>query len=306
MMRVLILILIGPAALLLINPALAQSASGGCVPDGLKADNSLDQITEIYEKCASQWESKLGEYALRLFWLLAAIEFTWNAIRLVFRNADLNEFLAELVNQIFFLGIFLALLTNATVWTKSIVLSFQEAAIGALAQNGVATGIEPSKFFDTGVNLAGTIISMATWSDIGLTLVSVLGGFIILICFGLIAAAIILAKVESYIVLSAGVLLMGFGGSRWTKDFALKTVIYAVSVGAKLFVLQLIAGLGVQVIRTWSVLASAQATDPVTKLPLVGESQLTNILIIIGSTMVLWVLAKSVPDMIQGLINGDR
>ena len=51
----------------------------------------------------------------------------------------------------------------------------------------------------------------------------VLASLIILFCFALIAAAIILALVESYIVLSGGVLLMGFGGSRWTKDFAVKT-----------------------------------------------------------------------------------
>jgi type IV secretion system protein TrbL len=125
----------------------------------------------------------------------------------------------------------------------------------------------------------------------------VAASLVILVCFALIAAAIILALVESYIVLSAGVLLMGFGGSRWTKDFALKTVIYAVSVGAKLFVLQLIAGLGAQVIGAW-------ATLPVGSGVLAPTNATSNILIIVGSTLVLWVLVKTVPDMIQGLING--
>ena len=109
----------------------------------------------------------------------------------------------------------------------------------------------------------------------------------------MIAAAIILSLVESYIVLSAGVLLMGFGGSRWTKDFALKTVIYAVSVGAKLFVLQLIAGLGAQIIGGWASLPEGQSV-------LAPVNATSNILVIVGSTLVLSVLVKTVPEMIQG------
>ena len=53
----------------------------------------------------------------------------------------------------------------------------------------------------------------------------------------LIAAFMVLALVESYLIISMSVIFMAFGGSRWTKDFAVSTVRYTVSVGAKLFVL---------------------------------------------------------------------
>ena len=276
------------------EPALAQSACAA----GPATDNSLDRIVDLYRNCARQWEASLGGFALRLFWLLAAIEFAWSGIRLAFRNADLNEWLAELVNQVFFLGLFLALLTNATAWTGAIVESFRSAGAAALRANGVAAGIAPSDIFDTGVDMASKVLGELSIYAIPQSLVAVAAAFVILIAFALIAAAMILALVESYVVLSAGVLLMGFGGSRWTKDFALKTVIYAVSVGAKLFVLQLIAGLGAQVIGAWASLPAAQSmTAPVNTVP--------NMLIIVGSSLVLWVLVKTVPDMIQGLINGS-
>ena len=42
------------------------------------------------------------------------------------------------------------------------------------------------------------------------------------VCFALDGSFLILALVESYVVISAGVLFMGFGGSRFTKDYALK------------------------------------------------------------------------------------
>ncbi len=275
------------------EPALAQSTCAA----GPATDNSLDRIVDLYRNCARQWEVSLGDFALRLFWLLAAIEFAWSSIRLAFRNADLNEWLAELVNQVFFLGLFLALLTNATAWTGAIVESFRSAGAAALRANGVAAGIAPSDIFDTGVNIAAKMLEALSITAPVQSLFVVLAALIILLGFALIAAAIILALVESYIVLSAGVLLMGFGGSRWTKDFAVKTVIYAVSVGAKLFVLQLIAGLGAQVIGAWANLPPGQSL-------IAPVNATSNILVIVGSTLVLSVLVKTVPDMIQGLING--
>ena len=275
-------------------PALVQT---GCTVSQT-VDNSLDEIVGLYKSCARQWEGTLGRYALSLFWLLAAIEFGWNAIRLAMRNADLNEWLAELINQILFLGFFLALLTNATAWTEAIVESFRTAGAEALKANGVAAGIAPSDIFDTGLSIATRMLEQLSWRAPAQSIFVALSALAIIFCFALIAAAIILALVESYVVLSGGVLLMGFGGSRWTKDFAVKTLIYAVSVGAKLFVLQLIAGLGSQIIGAWAKLPAAQsAVAPV--------NATTNIMVIVGSTLVLWVLVKSVPEMIQGLINGS-
>ncbi|NBO65596.1 MAG: hypothetical protein EBU88_12280, partial [Acidobacteria bacterium] len=74
-------------------------------------------------------------------------------------------------------------------------------------------------------------------------IISGICAIVILVCFGLMAANMIEALIESYIVISAGVIMMGFGGSHWTNDYAKKLLIYAVSVGAKLFLIQLMVGL---------------------------------------------------------------
>jgi type IV secretion system protein TrbL len=302
MNKVVPLVLASCLVALTVEPAFAQG--GNCVAQATGTDNSLDQITSIYQNCAKQWEAVLAGYALRLFWLLAAIEFAWAAIRLVFRNADLAEGLSELVNQIVFIGFFFALLSSATRWTGAIVDSFRIAASETLKQSGAPAGIAPSDIFDTGLNVASAVFNLWTVTSVSMSLAATIGAFIIIICFALIAAAMIMALVESYIVLSAGVLLLGFGGSRWTKDFAVKTVVYAVSVGAKLFMIQLIAGLGAQIIFGWTDLLGKSAVDPATNLPVAGDNGLTNTLIIIGSALVLLVLVRNIPDMIQGLING--
>ena len=53
-------------------------------------------------------------------------------------------------------------------------------------------------------------------------------------------------------MISMGVMFMAFGGTRWTKDLAVSTVRYTFSVGAKLFVLQLLVSIGTGLIQSWA------------------------------------------------------
>jgi type IV secretion system protein TrbL len=80
------------------------------------------------------------------------------------------------------------------------------------------------------------------------------------------------------------------GGSQWTKDYAIRTLQYAVSVGAKIFVLQLIAGIGLVLINDWTA-----SLDVNKNIDLVG---------IIGCSVILLALTKIIPEMVQGIING--
>ena len=62
----------------------------------LPTNNFLDQVVSTYQSKTSAWEGVLRNYALRLFWILAAIEFTWSAIKLAIKGADISEFLPSL------------------------------------------------------------------------------------------------------------------------------------------------------------------------------------------------------------------
>jgi type IV secretion system protein TrbL len=265
-----------------VNDTIAQTIQPG-------TNNSLDPIVKIFRDSAKQWEHTLSQFALRLFWLLAGIEFTFAAIMLGLRGADFSEWLSTLVQQILFIGFFLALLTHSAEWARAIIDSFQQAAVAAGQANGVSTGLAPSDVLDTGLQIALKFVaSISLWSpkaSMGLFF----SGLIILICFALISAFMVMTLIESYIVISAGVLFMGFGGSRWTKDLALKIVMYAVSVGAKLFILHLMVALGMQVFAS---LGANVSTDNATLLG------------VIAVALVMLVLTWTVPDMVQGLING--
>ena len=248
--------------------------------------NVLDQIVAQFKSRSAGWEASLRGFALNTFGILAAIELAWAAFKLAFRGADVSEWLAELVNQILFLGFFLLLLQNSVTWGTTIVNSFRQAA-GTAGGSGIA----PSDVFATGVNLAQKVISqISVWAptaSVGL----IIAGLVIEVCFALICAFMVLALVESYLVISAGVLLMAFGGSRWTQDLAVSTVRYTVSVGAKLFVLQLLVSIGDGLIQQWS----ATFTDVTAQ----------SLCILVGCSIVLLALVKVLPETMQRIVNGS-
>jgi type IV secretion system protein TrbL len=274
-------------ALLLAALAIALVCSDGAY--AAESTQTLDKIVQLYQQNAQKWESTLRGYAQTLFWLLATIEIAYTGIKLVLRNADFNEWAGELVSQILFIGFFSALLTNSSTWATAIVNSFRNAANQAVQASGGQSGIAPSDIFGTGLTLGNKILDQASLWDPGAAIGIILFALVVVVCTALIAAFVIVALVESYIVISAGVLFMGFGGSRWTKDFALKIIVYAVSVGAKLFVLQLIAGMGQQVFNDLVSNFSINTSD---------------ILVSIGAAIVMLALSWTIPDIVQSLING--
>jgi type IV secretion system protein TrbL len=91
------------------------------LPAHAQGANVLDGIVQQFQNQATGWESTLSSLALQTFGILATIELAWAGFKLAFRGSDLSEWLAEIVNQILFIGSFLALLQNASTWGTAIV-----------------------------------------------------------------------------------------------------------------------------------------------------------------------------------------
>ena len=245
----------------------------------------LDAIVQQFQAQAAGWEATLASLALQTFGILAGIELAWAAFKLAFRGADVSEWLAEIVNQILFIGFFLALLQNASTWGTAIVDSFRQAGRSA---SGV--GVNPSEVFTAGVSLAQKVMSEMSFMAPAASVGFMIAAIVIVICFALIAAWMVVTLVQSYIVIAAGVINMAFGGSRWTKDIAISTVRYTVSVGAKLMMLQLLVSVGQNLITNWS-----------NQFATVDNA---GLLILIGSSVVMLAIVKVVPDEFQRVVGG--
>lgn len=86
-----------------------------------------------------------------------------------------------------------------------------------------------------------------------------LSALVVLMCFAFIAAFMSLIIIESYVVINDSALFMGFGGSQWTREYAMAIIRYSVSVGSKLFVLTLIVGLIVDSANDWAAAYNSNA-----------------------------------------------
>ena len=114
--------------------------------------------------------------------------------------------------------------------------------------------------------------------------------FIVIVCFCLITAQVIFIKCEAYIAMLAACILVGFGASSFLRDYAVNVLKYILAVAFKLFVMQLVIGIGYSFMK--------DAISPKADLP--------TICILIGVSIVLYALVKQLPDTVAGIIQGSH
>lgn len=258
----------------------------------------LDNIATSYKDASAGWATTLIGYANRLFMLLATIELAWSFGVWAMDKSELQGFTSAIVKKIMWIGLFYALLLNGPTWIPLIVDSFTEA--GATA-GGAIGGLSPSEIFTTGLDNAATMLQgikdMSLWDDFATIIIAGLAAIAIVLAFAVIAGQLLIALIESYIAISAGLLFLGFGGSRWTIDFVQKFIGYAVATGVKLFMLFLIVGIGNNQAIQWKNMLQTigQPGAPVFNL----------ILTVFGGSIILAVIAVQIPAMAASMLSGS-
>lgn len=276
--------------LILALPGYAQEAN----------NNFLETILDPYANNAAGWEAPLKQIAMRLFGMLALIQIAWVFGQLMFNKGDFWDWAQEALKQMVGLGFLYALLAFGSTWTGAIIQSFRQAGSTASGAVGGATALNPSNFFEAGANIVTSLWHSMQFNLLSPTFMTdnlaiILSGLLIMIAFAIIAALEVVVLVESYFYIYTGVLFLGFGGSQWTRDIALRYLMGLIAVGAKLFAIQLIIGLAQDMVFQWEDQIKAN-TGPM----------LENALLIkmVGGSIVFLALAKMIPDLVQGMING--
>lgn len=254
---------------------------------GIKS--SVNTVMSTFQTAMQQWTPALTQNANRLLYLLGFIEFMLAGFRLVIRNADISEIVADLINVILVLGFFQGFVTNSVSWFGAIFLYFTSSA-NAVAQSTGATIINsPGDIAAMGGAICGTIWStLSMWSP-GQSFAYIIAGIINLICMVLMAAELIMATIEMYVIEYAGVIFLGFGGSRFSRDHAIKIISASISVGTKLFIVQLFCTMAFQILSKYS---TADMTS------------LDNAILMVVVSVLFYALTTKVPALIQGLISG--
>src|SRR5438132_3461823 len=232
----------------------------------------LNDIVRDYESVSAAWFSALLPIAQSVFWTLVAIELVWSAIWWVVDREDGLGVVAALLRKVLAVGFFYPFLLSGRSWTRAIVQGFSRAGAAA---SGVAD-LSPSGVFDQGLALANTILNavegLGILEGVFPSLVAALTALVVVVSFAIIAAQLLVALVEGFIVIGAGILFVGFAGSRWTKFFTERYLSYVASVGVKLFVLYLIMCVGMGIAARWVPVLGRGGFSPIPFFYVMGGS----------------------------------
>ncbi len=246
----------------------------------------------------TQWTTNIWTDAQRLFWLLAFIEFGWSAIALALDKTDLQSWIAGLIRKLMWIGAFYALLVNGSTWIPDILDSFEQIGQNA---SGLGAPISPSSVFVQGLDVAGSLLAGASGSaflsgDIGSALLCAVGALLIFVSYVIITINLVVTLVESYLVVSAGYIFLGFGGSRWTAPYAERYIGLAVSIGIKLLVLYCVIAAGQTLGAGWSAEGSGIGTS---------AAPAKTALDVIGGSLIYMMCCWQIPKLFGAVIGGS-
>lgn len=265
------------------DPALAQ-------------DNIAKSLLGRFVSQTDGWWNILRGYALFLFTTTLIIEVCLFGIRIALQQANIGQIFEQFVMLMLFAGFIAAVIMNYQEWATGIAIKGLQPLTGQLTGNAVDAG-QPVAMAAAIMEKIIPVMDDAGITDFGEVYLYVSCMLIIMVIFVLISALVILTTCEFYIIANVGVLLIGLGGSKIFKDYAINVMRYILAVAVKLFVLQLIVNIGFAIISLTDLDASVGST--------LDSIKFTDLFFLIGKAVILLALSKSLPDTCAGIINGS-
>lgn len=265
-----------------------RSAFAAITQEGINNAGVLDEVLERFHIAAESWRNYLTETARFIFWSLAAISLTWTFGSMLLKRSELQEFFAEFIRFCMFLGIFKWLLEIAPDISEDVFSSFRSIAANA---SGMDREMTPSSIVDIGFSIVDRMIDDDSLS-IGDKIVGGAMSIIVLIVSALISINILILIICSWIMSYAGIVLLGFGGSRWTSDIAVSYYKAVLGIATQLMTMTLIVGIGNQFINEYY----AGMGD--------GSIAIKEMAVLMVASISLLYLTDKIPGFVSGIAGG--
>jgi type IV secretion system protein TrbL len=218
-------------------------------------------------QAANAWIPAIMQEAAFLFYVLATLDFAWSAPSFL-RESDFTGLFLSLIKKLLVISFFYAVLINGQVWIPAIVNSF--AQLGATAA-GVPLAQSPSDIMMQGIQIVSDLFTKVSTTDLltqpGGAITTILASCIVLASYIIITLHYVVTKLEAIIVMSAGYIFLGFGGSRWTAPYFERYISLAVSTGVRLMLIYLMLGVFRTVSNNWiATMNGYTADEPITQI----------------------------------------
>lgn len=219
----------------------------------------LDSVVGAYGDAGSGWLPRALEIGQKLFLGLAGIELLLTMYLIASGKGSGEPFFHGMLWKFFTLLFLYALIIGFPLFIPRAIEGFQVAGqrVGAVAT------LSPSGVLDVGVRIGAQLLKSGPIYFVipGIGSVFVASILIVFLSFVMIAVTLAMTIIESYLVLTAGALFLGFAGSRWTAPLAENYLAYATKVGVRLFLVYVLIGGGLAVSQTWAATLAATPFD---------------------------------------------
>lgn len=270
----------------------------------------LDGTIRRYMQDAWVWEPTIKQAAKRMFWILATISVVFTGAYMLIRgNASFGDFFGEFLRFGVTTGFFYWLLENGASMANAIIRSFAE--LGLAASSTYQRDLSPSNIMSFGMDLIVRSVKTFGDPDLATAVVTLMLSIAIAVLFAIIAAQMVLLLCSAWVMVYAGIIYLGFGGGRWTSDMAINYFKTVLGLAIQTFVFCLLVGIGQQQVER---LISESQMQKVIEVPgmVFGVNQvsttamtITEACIILVFTVVLFMLVKTVPSMVAGIVSGS-
>lgn len=253
----------------------------------------LTNLTQHYQTATQGWFHYLFPVAQHLFAVLAVIEIAWSGLLIAMEEQEFSSLWVNFLKKMIMLGFCYTLLQYAPTWIPGIIKSFMMIGAGASHING----LYPSDILDQGISVATAIMQPLLEGGLlhaGLGLI--IGGvtsLVVILSFALIAAELIVSLIESYLIIGAGILLLGFSSNRFTSKLSNQYLSYAISIGVKLFILYLMIGVGSTLATNWGQLVVEG-----------GVKNIAPFLEVMAGSLVFYYIVRTIPHKAESLLSG--
>jgi type IV secretion system protein TrbL len=254
------------------------------------------ELLKQLENHASTWEAGFTSIALALFKLTLILEVALFGIKISLRRTQLQDVIAEFVTLLIFAGFIAAVILNYKEWSSAVVNGLQQIGRGVgISQINASDPLQGVKTVID--HLLFQAAELTDLDDILLSFMLVLTAGILLLCFLGVACIIILIKAEFIVLGNVAIIIIGLGGSKIFKDYAINVMRYIFSVGVKLLVLESVVKIGINVFVSINFATYVQNAN---------SGQYAVLLMAMCLAILILVLSIILPQTISGLIQGSQ
>ena len=254
---------------------------------------SAEGIVKIFTENAQIWAAPLIAIATALFWSLALFEFILTFSMMAIRGSDLGEFTVEFLTRVLIISFGAYLLSNHAI-LFSVIDGFRDTASMVLTgQTGNAMTIE--RMLQVPLEVAGRALkaaeSLSVVTDIMQIAMILVTAVIVLWALSVASVQLILVLCEMYIVITIGLLSLGFFSLKITREYPMRFFGGLIGTGFKLLALELIISVGLVMVNNWSNLPVMHTAGPY--------------MLMAAAAIMYKEIAVRIPDYIQSLLTAS-